>query len=121
MASLRSVAGRLGQGQVDRAELAAAQTALASTQAKLQEDMPQIVQLTARVEELEKPVKTPEKFADVAFPDPKGNANRKKKRRRCWKGRLGQGRPLHLDPGRTVDDHLSTCPHCHAELAAHEQ
>ena len=119
------------QWQVDRAELAVTQTALTSTQAELtstqaelQEAGAQIAQLTARVEELEKPAKTPENSSTPPSKAPKGNTNgknKKKKKRRRRKGRPGQGRPLHPDPDRTVDAHVSTCPHCQADLAASEQ
>lgn len=70
-----------------------------------------IVDLEARLADLEHPKKTPKNSSLPPSKGQKANGpDEKSKGRRS--GRPGVGRTLHPNPDRAVDSHLTACPHC---------
>lgn len=70
-----------------------------------------IAELEARLTDLERPKKTPD---NSSMPPSKGQKTNgsTEKGKEARKSRPGVGRALHPNPDRTVDRHLSACPHC---------
>lgn len=70
-----------------------------------------IADLEARLADLENPKKTPK---NSSLPPSKGQKSNgtAEKAKEPRKSHPGVGRTLHPNPDRTVDTHLSACPHC---------